>query len=248
MAMQTGENEQALRKILDMTRLIGIILLMLHFYYYCYAAFEQWEFTLRFTDRLMGNVRGTGLFDNFHKSKLIALGFLFISLLGARGRKDEKLRYKTGFAHLIVGLLVYFFSYLSLLPRLQVTSAATMYIGITTTGFMLVLSGGTLLSRVVQMKLNDKDIFNKENETFPQEERLLENEYSINLPARYRLKSKVRKSWVNIINPFRALLVLGSPGAGKSYFVIRHVITQHIRKGFTMFVYDFKFDDLSKIA
>jgi len=41
---------------------------------------------------------------------------------------------------------------------------------------------------------------------------------------------------------------LGTPGSGKSYFVIRHVITQHIQKGFTMFVYDFKFDDLSKIA
>ena len=43
-------------------------------------------------------------------------------------------------------------------------------------------------------------------------------------------------------------MVLGTPGSGKSYFVIRHVITQHIRKGFTMFIYDFKFDDLSKIT
>lgn len=59
---------------------------------------------------------------------------------------------------------------------------------------------------------------------------------------------KIRKSWINIINPFRALLVVGTPGAGKSYFVIRHVITQHIRKGFSMFLYDFKFDDLSVIA
>ena len=42
--------------------------------------------------------------------------------------------------------------------------------------------------------------------------------------------------------------MLGSPGAGKSYFVIRHVITQHIRKGFTQFVYDFKFDDLTRIT
>jgi hypothetical protein len=113
---------------------------------------------------------------------------------------------------------------------------------------MLVLSGGTLLSRVIQQRLNSKDIFNKENETFPQEERLLENEFSVNLPARYNLKGKVRRSWINIINPFRALLVLGSPGSGKSYFVIRHFITQHIKKGFSMFVYDFKFDDLSVIV
>ncbi len=86
------------------------------------------------------------------------------------------------------------------------------------------------------------------NETFPQEERLLENEYSINLPAKYKLKDKVRDSWINFINPFRGLLVAGTPGAGKSYFIIRHLISQHIAKGFSMFIYDFKFDDLSKIA
>ncbi len=246
--MQTGENEQALRKILDMTRLISIAILVLHFYYYCYTAFEQWNLTVALTGRLMGNIRNTGLFNNFHTSKFIALGFLTISLMGARGRKDEKLSYKTAFAYIITGLLIYFLSYLSLLPKIALTTAAMLYIGITAIGFMLVLSGGTLLSRVIQQKLNSKDIFNKENETFPQEERLLENEYSINLPAQYNLKGKRRKSWINIINPFRALMVLGSPGAGKSYFVIRHVITQHIKKGFTMFVYDFKFDDLSKIV
>jgi hypothetical protein len=131
---------------------------------------------------------------------------------------------------------------------LPVQEKAVVYIGITSIGFLLVLSGGTLLSRIIKSKLNNKDIFNKENETFPQEERLLKNEYSINLPARYQLKNKVRNSWINIINPFRAVMVLGTPGSGKSYFVIRHIITQHIRKGFTMFVYDFKFDDLSKIA
>jgi hypothetical protein len=129
-----------------------------------------------------------------------------------------------------------------------VEKVAITYMLTTTTGYILVLTGVTLLSRIIRQKINNKDVFNKENETFPQEERLLENEYSINLLATYLLKGKLRNSWINIINPFRSLLVLGSPGAGKSYFVIRHVITQHIRKGFSMFVYDFKFDDLSIIA
>jgi hypothetical protein len=248
MAVQTGENEQALRKILDMTRLISIVILVIHFYYYCYAAFQEWELSSTFSDRILGNIYRTGIFSNFVKSKLIALGFLAISLLGAKGRKDEKLNYKTAFAYLITGLLLYFASYLSLMLQLHAQEKTIVYISITAIGFLLILSGGTLLSRIIKSKFNNKDIFNKENETFPQEERLLENEFSINLPARYRLKNKVRNSWINIINPFRAIMVLGTPGAGKSYFVIRHVITQHIRKGFTMFVYDFKFDDLSRIA
>ncbi|MDJ1498906.1 conjugal transfer protein MobC [Cytophagaceae bacterium DM2B3-1] len=246
--MQTGENEQALRKILDMTRLIGVTILVLHFYYYCYHTFVGWKLTSAFTDHLLDNIVLTGLFSNFHYSKLIVLGFLLISLLGAKGRKDEKLNYKTAFAYLFTGTLLYFLSYLCLLVKIENTLLSILYIGLTSLGFLLILTGGTLLSRIIQRKLNHKDIFNSENETFPQEERLLENEYSINLPAQYRLKNKICKSWINIINPFRSLLVLGTPGAGKSYFVIRHVITQHIQKGFSMFVYDFKYDDLSKIV
>jgi hypothetical protein len=248
MAMQTGENEQAMRKILDMTRLISIVILVIHFYYFCYAAFHEWGLSSTLSDRLMDNIYRTGLFEGFHKSKLISLGFLFISLLGAKGRKDEKLNHKTAFAYIITGLLIYFVSYLTLLVKIKTTELAMVYIGITSVGFLLTLSGGTLLSRIIRNRLNNKDIFNRENETFPQEERLLENEYSINLPARYQLKDKMRNSWINIINPFRGVMVLGTPGSGKSYFVIRHIITQHISKGFTMFVYDFKFDDLSRIA
>ncbi len=246
--MQTGENEQALRKILDMTRLISIVILVLHFYYYCYTAFEQWHLTLTLTDRLISNIRNTGLFHNFVTSKLFALGFLFISLIGARGRKDDKLRFEKAIAYITLGLLIYFIGYLSLLLKTSLATAAFAYISITAMGFIMILSGGTLLSRVIQKKLNNEDIFNKENETFPQEENFLTNDFSINLPATYSFKGRKRKSWINIINPFRALMVLGSPGSGKSYFVIRHVITQHIKKGFTMFVYDFKFDDLSKIV
>lgn len=247
MAHQTGENEQALRKILDMTRLIAIVILFIHCYYYCYAAFNQWELTTVFTDRLLGNISNTGLFSSFHKSKLIALGFLAISLIGAKGRKNEKLNYRTAIAYAISGLLAYFISYLVLLLGTDVTIKTACYIGLTGVGFLLMLSGGTLFSRIIQANLKD-DIFNAENETFPQEERLLENEFSINLPAQYQLKNKKRNSWINVINPFRALLVLGTPGSGKSYFVIRHVITQHIKKGFSMFVYDFKFPDLSIIV
>lgn len=245
--MQTGENEQALRKILDMTRLISIVILILHFYYFCYGGFKQWHLTATLSDNLMTNIANTGLFSNAYRSKLIALGFLAISLLGSKGRKDEKQNFKSAFAYIISGLLAYFISYLVLLMRAQLTTVTILYISLTSLGYILAMTGGGLLSRIIKDRLSN-DIFNKENETFPQEERLLENEYSVNLPAQYYLKNKLRKSWINIINPFRALLVLGSPGAGKSYFVIRHVITQHIKKGFTMFVYDFKFDDLSVIV
>ena len=245
--MQTGENEQGLRKILDLTRMMSIAILLLHFYYYCYGAFKEWEIRSGITDRLLQNIYNTGLFSNFHKSKFIAIIVLGISLFGARGRKDEKLGLKSAFAYILTGIILYFISFIIFKLEIDINAAAISYMSVTAIGFVLILTGGILLSRIIYVKLND-NVFNSLNETFPQDERLLNNEYSINLPARYNLKGRLRKSWINIINPFRALLVMGSPGSGKSYFIIQHIIKQHIQKGFSMFVYDFKFDDLTKHA
>lgn len=243
----TGENEQGLRKIIDLTRFASIFILLLHFYYFCYRAFEYWEITSTITDRLMKNISQTGLFYGVFTSKLIAVGLLIISLLGAQGKKDEKINKRSIAVYLLMGLLLFFGSSWFFKLNETIEIVAVVYMAVTGIGFLLILAGGNLLSRLIKLNLSD-DVFNSLNETFPQEERLLTNEYSINLPAKYNLKRQIRKSWINIINPFRGLLVIGSPGAGKSWFVIQHVIKQHIEKGFAMFVYDFKYDDLSRIV
>ena len=243
----TGENEQGLRKILDFTRFASIFILLLHFYYYCYTAFKHWEIKSTITDRLMTNIMHTGLFNNQYTSKFLAIGLLVVSLLGAQGKKDEKINWKAVTAYLLIGLLFFFGSKILLSLNYTIENIAIIYMSVTGIGYLLMLAGGNQLSRLISLNLSN-DIFNSLNETFPQEERFLSNEYSINLPARYNLKSRVRKSWINIINPFRGLLVIGSPGSGKSWFIIQHVIKQHIEKGFAMFVYDYKYDDLSKIV
>ncbi|MCC9137533.1 conjugal transfer protein MobC [Pontibacter silvestris] len=244
--MNTGENQQGLRQVTDFTRLLSLAVLLLHFYIACHPAFREWGLTAALTDRVVQNFAGMPLFQSSLKASGAALLLLLVSLLGAKGKKSEHLRFGTVAGYLLPGLLLYFSS--QFLLSVDVTPpVATAYMGTTALGYLLILAGGTLLSRLLKVRLG-QDIFNKANQSFPQEERLLENEYSINLPARYTLKGKPRRSWINIINPFRALLVIGTPGAGKSYFVIRHVITQHIRKGFAMFLYDFKYDDLTRIA
>ncbi|MEB2778112.1 conjugal transfer protein MobC [Algoriphagus sp. D3-2-R+10] len=245
--MQTGENMEGLRKIIDLTRKISIGLLCLHFYYYCYHSFEQWGLTHDITERLLVNLRNTGLFNEFYISKVFALGLLLISLIGSRGKKDDKLKLTQVLWPLVIGFIAYGTSNFTFLLYLPEDILSIIYMIVTGLGYALIIMGGSLLSRLLKNRTN-QEVFNYLNETFPQEERYLDNEYSVNLPAQYRLKSKIRNSWINIINPFRALLVAGTPGSGKSYFVIRHVITQHIRKGFSMFVYDFKYDDLSRIA
>lgn len=93
-----------------------------------------------------------------------------------------------------------------------------------------------------------EDVFNQENESFMQETRLIENEYSVNLPTRFRYAGKDNDGWINVVNPFRATIVLGTPGSGKSYAVVNNYIRQMISKGFSVYIYDYKFDDLSAIA
>jgi hypothetical protein len=245
--MQTGENEQGLRKILDLTRLISIAVLLVHFYYYCYTAFKLWNLRSEITDRLLQNIYRTGLLSQFNLSKWIALLFAGISIIGVNGRKDENMNYKKALGHMSMGLVIYFSSYLIFSLNGTVGIVAISYMIVTIIGLVLFLTGGTLLTKIITVRI-DNNVFNSLNETFPQEERLLSNDYSINLPGKYNLKGKFRKSWINIINPFRGLLIMGSPGSGKSYFIIQHIIKQHIEKGFTLFVYDFKFDDLTMIA
>ncbi|HEY5327107.1 MAG TPA: conjugal transfer protein MobC [Mucilaginibacter sp.] len=245
--MQTGENEQALRKIIDFTRLLSLGVLLVHFYLSCYPAFMQLGLTKPIINHVLLPLSKMLVFRQVIYAKIFALFLLLVSLVGSKGKKDEKIRTKTIITYCVTGLLLYFISNLVLTLKYPAYTIAILYIGLTSLGYILLLSGVSLLFRMLKLTLG-KDIFNKDNESFPQEERLLENEYSINLPAIYNLKGKSRKSWINIINPFRGTLIGGSPGSGKSYFVIRHVITQHIQKGFTMLVYDFKYDDLSKIV
>lgn len=247
MAM-TGENEMGLRKIIDMTRMISIVILIIHFYYYCYGAFDDWELTHSITDRLLTNFGKSGLFKNFHVSKLVALLFLAISLVGAKGRKSPKSNNKTAFAYIFSGALTYFLSGLVLsLQDMPRTTLAQFYMVLTGTGYILMLTGGTILSKIIKSKLNS-EVFNKSNETFPQEERLLTNDFSINLPAYYNLKGKTRRMWINYINPRRGLLALGSPGSGKSWFVIENCLRQLSEKNFVLFVYDMKYPELTNLT
>lgn len=247
MAHQTGENDQALRKIVDFTRMASLVLLVIHCYYFCYQAFKFWGYSSDFSDRVLTKVAATGLFNSIYYSKIGAFLLLVISLFGVKGKKDEKTSATAAATFVIFGSAIFFVCHYVFEVEIIFEWRVYLYFALIALGYILILTGGARLSRLLKLKLAS-DIFNSRNESFPQEERLLDNQYSINLPAKYVIKGKQRPSWINFINPFRSLLVIGTPGAGKSYFVIRHVITQHIRKGFSMFVYDFKFDDLSIIA
>lgn len=246
--MRTGENEMGLKKIIDLTRMIAIVVLLIHCYYNCYHAFKLMGWTSNISDQILKNILKTGLLSGYIKSKIIALIFLFISLLGVRGRKDEKSDVKAGIALLFSGLIIYFLSGLILLiTGLPPQAAATAYILLNGLAFILIITGGSVIARSLKKRLSG-DIFNKENETFPQQEKELENEFSINLPAYYYYKNQRRNSNISFVSPARGLLCVASPGAGKSRYLIEPAIRQLLAKNHAMVLYDFKYPDLSIIA
>ena len=121
------------------------------------------------------------------------------------------------------------------------------YIFTLTAGYLALLMSGLWMSRLYRHNLME-DVFNMENESFMQETRLMENEYSVNLPTRFYYKKRWNNGFVNIVNIFRACMVIGTPGSGKSYAIVNSYIRQLIAKGFAIYIYDYKFDDLSTIA
>lgn len=145
------------------------------------------------------------------------------------------------------GLLLFFFNDpLRHLPW-GTACCAILYIFTLSVGYLCLLATGIWFGRRLKGN-NVDDPFNDENESFEQESKLLYNEYSVNLPTKYYYKGLWRDGWINIVNPFRATMVLGTPGSGKSYAVVNSYIKQHIEKGFSLYIYDFKFDDLALIA
>lgn len=214
----------------------------------CYQSIQEWGINIGVVDRiLLGFQRTAGLFTSILWTKLFAVVFLALSCLGTRGVKDEKITWPKIIASLTAGFILFFFNWWLLALPFSAEANTGLYIFTMTAGYILLLMGGVWLSRLLKNNMFD-DVFNTENESFQQETRLITNEYSVNLPTRFYYKKKWNNGWANVVNPARGCVCIGSPGSGKSYAVINQFIKQQIEKGFTMYIYDFKFPDLSTIA
>ena len=227
---------------------ISVIFLLVNCYWFCYEAFHVWGFTLGIVDKILMNFqRTTGLFSSILWSKLFCVVFLALSCLGTKGVKEEKITWPKIWTVLFSGFVFFFLNWWLLALPIGKVGAATLYIFTLSVGYICLLMAGVWMSRLLKNNLMD-DVFNTENESFMQETRLMENEYSVNLPTRFYYKKKWNKGWINVVNPFRASMVLGTPGSGKSYAIVNNYIKQQIEKGFAMYIYDYKFPDLSEIA
>ena len=246
--MAQEDDLRALGKVMDFMRGISVIFLLVNCYWFCYEAFHVWGFTLGIIDKILMNFqRTTGLFSSILWTKLFCVVFLALSCLGTKGVKEEKITWPKIWTVLFSGFVFFFLNWWLLVLPIGKIGAASLYIFMLSVGYICLLMGGVWMSRLLKNNLMD-DVFNTENESFMQETRLMENEYSVNLPTRFYYKKKWNNGWINVVNPFRASMVLGTLGSGKSYAIVNNYIKQQIEKGFAMYIYDYKFPDLSEIA
>ncbi len=246
--MQQEDDLRGLAKVMDFMRALSILFVVINVYWFCYGQIVEWGLNIGVVDRILLNFNRTaGLFGNILWTKLFTVVFLALSCLGTKGVKEEKITWRRIIATLSVGGVLFFFNWWLLELPLPTVANTAFYILTVSVGYICLLMGGVWMSRLLKNNLMD-DVFNTENESFQQETRLLTNEYSVNLRTRFYYRKRWNEGWINVVNPFRAAIVLGTPGSGKSYAVVNQFIKQQIEKGFAMYLYDFKFPDLSEIA
>ena len=184
-------------------------------------------------------------------SKLATILCIFVTCIGTRNKKHLEFDARRQVLYPLVGGFIVTLVSIWLFKTRMDTRFYTIALNIWL--YMAASILGTILIHVALDNISKflkegllKDRFNFENESFQQCEELIENKYSVNIPMRYYYKGKFRKGWVNIINPFRATWVVGTPGSGKTFSVIEPFIRQHSKKGFSMVVYDYKFPTLAQ--
>ena len=246
--MQQEDDLRGLAKVMEFMRAISIIFIVVHIYWFCYQAIVDMGINIGVVDKILLNFQNTaGLFSNLLVTKVFAIIFLALSCLGTKGVKNQKMTWRKIYATFLGGLVLFFMNWWLLdLPFLPIVNMV-IYTVTMTVGYILLLMSGVWISRMFKHNLME-DVFNVANESFMQETRLMENEYSVNLPTKFVYQGKEWDGWINVVNPFRATIVLGTPGSGKSYAVVNNYIKQTIAKGFATYIYDYKFDDLSVIA
>ena len=227
---------------MDMLRGISIVLVVANIYWFCHSLVGEWQFHPQTMKVLTGLDNAGGVFHNVWNAKWWSLLLLALSCFGTKGVKNEKIRWSQICIFLSIGAALFFLNWWMVSAGLLL-----LYIITSVAGYVCLLLAGVWMSRLLKNNMMD-DRFNEENESFMQETERKDNEYSVNLPTRFYYKKKWNKGWINVVNPFRATIVLGTPGSGKSFAVVNNFIKQQIEKGFGIYCYDYKFPDLTMIA
>lgn len=191
------------------------------------------------------------IFNNIAYSKIAEIVLIILIAIGTKAKKDLKFNWVTMvYIPCAVGIIgfvlaIAFHTGLWGGEIFGIRFNRVLYALFSVIGVMMLMQGLDSISKYMSHKVNE-DRFNFENESFEQSREKVETPYSVNIPMIFYHNKKMHEGWININNPFRGTIVLGTPGSGKSFGIIDPFIRQHSKKGFTIMVYDYKWPTLGK--
>lgn len=235
------------RSIAQLSETISYVLLGLDIYYRCYWLFDHWGFTSRFTDEIIARFVAAGLVEGF-MGRVGMLFFLVLALASAPGRRSVDVNRRRCYWRLGPALFAFFISPVIFIRIGDPITTCLVYLVVTLSGYLVVMHSGGKLIRSVKLPWDKDDPFGRKQAGFPQEQRLLGGPDALHLHSEHLWKEERRLGWINLINPGRGILILGSPGSGKSRFIIEPLMRQLMEKGTTLFVYDYKSPALTRLA
>lgn len=213
--------------------LSGAILVIIE-YYYQYPWWAQHGGSNALLEQIVRGVWESRTLEQEGFVRFCCLFFCAIGVVIRQGNsKDSK--WKEILIPLLTGVAVFM--------TVQYRTWGFAYVFLTLCSYVAFLVGAILLGRKFRSyNANLPDY----NDTFPQCEELIENEYSVNIPIKYQFKGKMNDGYINVVSPQRGCMVLGTPGSGKTYSIYGPFIRQMIQKQYSMFVYDYKYPDLTR--
>lgn len=211
---------------------MGVLTLAVNIYYYAYPLWDSLGLTHPVAVKMFLKMRGGGFFDSPLYTKGVALVLSLLTTLTRHGRRNGMSWWQIGVIGSSGAAL-----YLARFGNPAVYACSSLL------GYVMTVSGASLaLYKLTGFEKKRNDM----NETFRQCEKKIETQYSVNLKTRFQYKGSERTGWINFVNPFRGTMVLGTPGSGKSFSVYSQFMEQMIGKGYTMFVYDYKYPALTR--
>ena len=214
--------------------LVGCLLVIVNLYYYVHPLLGSVGLTTDIADLIVQKLRSGGVFVTPYRTKLLGMGLISAGLVTQTG-KGTGVSWTTVVCSGALGAGLFLFPYLNPMTYLITTCTGAFILG------WSIASAGRKFSAF-------KEAINDRNETFSQCTKEMRTDDSVNIPMKFQYGYRIRKGWINVINPFRATMVLGTPGSGKSFSVYGPFIEQMIAKGYSMFIYDYKFPDLTEIV
>jgi len=209
----------------------GVLLFVL--YYYAYPMWAVLGMRSAMTDSLMLDIYRSGLMASPWSVRFVCIFFTTFSVI-IRSGSSKASTWKEVLVPLLAGLVLFLGS--------AFLGSGFWFVLTCASGFVLYLIGAIRLGRLVKsFDANLPDYW----DTFPQCEELIENEDSVNLPMTYQYQGKIRKGYINVVSPQRGCMVIGIPGSGKTYSIYGPFFRQMMQKGYAMFVYDYKYPDLT---